>query len=107
MFFKHKQILPELKLYRNNELIYQGYLKDVPLKEAVILTKSVEFFDDPEPCHIHRSAVRTRLTAEIQKEFAQNRGLGHPGPLLLSYTDFDAIDACVLSDKEVQKKSKK
>src|SRR5574344_1768310 len=59
MFFRHKQTLPELKLYHDNKMIYQGYLKDVPLKESVILAKSVEFFDDPEPCHIHRSAVRT------------------------------------------------
>lgn len=107
MFFRHKQTLPELKLYHNNKIIYQGYLKDVPLKESVILAKSVEFFDDPEPCHIHRSAVRTRLTAEIQKEFSQTGVLSQPGPLLLSYTDFDTIDQCVLADEEIQKKSKK
>ena len=107
MFFRHKQTLPELKLYYGNKIIYQGYLKDVPLKESVILAKSVEFFDDPEPCHIHRSAVRTRLTAEIQKEFSQTGVSTHPGPLLLSYTDFDTIDQCILSDEEIQKKSKK
>lgn len=107
MFFSHKKTMPVLQLYSGNQLIYHGYLKDVPLKESIILAKSVEFFDDPEPCHIHRSAVRTRLTAEIQKEFTHIGCPCQPGPLLLTYADFDAIDQCSLSDEEIHKKSKK
>ena len=82
MFFKAKKsslkALPLLRLYVESRLIYDGLLKDLPLKEEIILQKSVEFFDDPDPCHIHRSAVRVRLVAE-------------PGPLLLAWADFPAI----------------
>ena len=97
MLFKGKKSLPTLQLYAQNNLIYHDLLKDLPLKESVILAKSVEFFDDPEPCHIHRSAVRTRLTAEIQNECTSFGIESAPGPLLLSYADFLSIDRYVFT----------
>ncbi len=96
MRFKSKKQLPLLRLYSGNSLIYDGLLKDVPLKEEVILQKSLEFFDDPEPCHIHRSAVRTRLTAELLKELTE-RGEEVPGPLLCAYSEFSEITRCILA----------
>lgn len=98
MFFKKKNHVPTLELYNQGEQIYNGYLKDIPLKEAVILEKSVEFFNDPEPCHIHRGAVRVRLTAEIQLELENQKDPGCPGPLLTKYANFDHIDKCILKD---------
>lgn len=92
MLFKPKKPLPALKLYAADQLIYEGLLKDLPIKESVILEKSAAFFNDPEPCHIHRSAVRTRLTAEIQAESEARGSDPVPGPLLLSYADFEVID---------------
>lgn len=35
----------------------------------MIINKSIEFFSDPEPCFIHRSAVLKRLLAEIENYF--------------------------------------
>ena len=35
--------------------------------EPVIIQKSIEFFDDPEPCMIHRSAVLSRLLMELEQ----------------------------------------
>lgn len=96
MLFKSKKTLPILRLYANGHLLYDGLLKDVPLKETLILQKSILFFDDPEPCHIHRSAVRVRLTAEIQEEFKTRTDPSVPGPLLSSYTDFECIDSAIL-----------
>ncbi|MBQ7797428.1 MAG: hypothetical protein IJ374_12855 [Lachnospiraceae bacterium] len=98
MFFKKKNHVPTLELYAGGTQIYRGSLKDIPLKEAVILEKSVEFFNDPEPCHIHRGAVRVRLTAEIQQEMENQRDPGCPGPLLMKYANFETIDRCVLKD---------
>lgn len=72
MFFKPKKTPPSLRLYDQDSLVYDGLLKDIPLKESIILEKSVQFFDDPEPCHIHRNAVRVRLTEEILRELMQN-----------------------------------
>lgn len=95
MLFKSKK-LPSVRLYAKGLLLYDGLLKDLPLKETVILEKSAAFFDDPEPCQIHRSAVRARLTAEIGKELEAPASDDRPGPLLLSYADYDAVDCAVL-----------
>lgn len=98
MFFKKKNPIPKLELYSFGQQIYNGYLKDIPIREAVILEKSVEFFDDPEPCHIHRGAVRVRLTAEIQLEIENNKDPEIPGPLLKRYANFESVDRCILKD---------
>jgi hypothetical protein len=42
-------------------------LTSLPLKEAVIINKSIEFFNDPEPCMIHRSAVMNRIFFEMSE----------------------------------------
>lgn len=94
MFFRKKTQLPTIQLFHANQLLFDGFLKDIPLKESVILEKSIVFFDDPEPCHIHRGAVRTRLTAEIQRELENSSDSSVPGPLLKQYINFDVIDTC-------------
>lgn len=38
-----------------------------PLPEDVVLALSVEYFNDPEPCHIHRSAVHKRAMMELME----------------------------------------
>ena len=95
MLFQKKKSLPSLVLSKDGTIIYDGLLKDVPLKEEIILKKSVEFFDDPEPCHIHRSAVRVRLISELLEEVT-DREDGAPGPLVLLYVDAADFDSCRL-----------
>ena len=38
---------------------------DYVLPEPVVLALSVEYFNDPEPCHIHRGAVHQRAMMEL------------------------------------------
>ena len=49
----------------DNKVLFSGDLMDLPLKDEWIIKKSIEFFSDPEPCFIHRSAVTIRLLNEI------------------------------------------
>ena len=97
MFFQsRKKNLPSLIVSRGAERLYDGPLKDIPIRESVILEKSITFFDDPEPCHIHRSAVRVRLISELQEELARQKD-NLPGELMRTYADFDDIDKCHIS----------
>lgn len=94
MLFKKKSpTLPSVCIRCGEQLLYEGLLRDIPLKEEVIIEKSIRFFDDPEPCFIHRNAVRVRLISEIQKELTEENRVS-PGPLLLSYADFEKITDC-------------
>lgn len=86
MFFKSKKPKEILCIYSKDKLLYQGELKDIPLKESVILEKSIAFFDDADPCYIHRSAVRVRLTEELLREIQQSTALSQC-PLINEYVD--------------------
>jgi len=55
----------ELEVRLNDKVLFSGVLEDLPLKDEWILKKSIEFFNDPEPCFIHRGAVTIRLLNEI------------------------------------------
>lgn len=41
----------------NDKVIYKGRISDIPIKETAIIQKSIELFDDDEPCVIHQSYV--------------------------------------------------
>jgi hypothetical protein len=45
--------------------VFDGPLRDLRFPEKLIIRKSIEFFRDPDPCFIHRSAVVSRLVAEL------------------------------------------
>ena len=101
MFFKKKKsILPTLSLFRKTDALYEGYLKDLPLKEEIILEKSIQFFSDPEPCHIHRSAVAPRLTEELYQKRTDTAELLR---LLNAWASCAPVDRFVLISSENQK----
>ena len=97
MFKKKKpeSSLPSVTVSGKNGILYQGLLKDIPLKDSVIIEKSIYFFNDPEPCYIHRGAVRVRLTHELLQEL-EKASSNAPGPLLCAYADFEEITECSL-----------
>lgn len=69
MFLRSKK-KSYLSVTQNETLLYEGFWNELPLKEEVILQKSIEFFDDREPCVIHRTAVHVRLLAELEQLFS-------------------------------------
>lgn len=96
MLFKKKTPpLPSIRIFSGDTLLFEGLLKDIPLKESVIIENSIRFFDDPEPCFIHRNAVRIRLAEELHQELLSQED-NRPGPLLLSLADLSGIDSCHL-----------
>jgi hypothetical protein len=74
----------------NKKVIFEKRVIDIPLKEKTIISKSIEWFSDPEPCMIHRSAVMKRLYFELIEYFESQKNNGNsllaletiPAPLL-------------------------
>ena len=60
MFLKAKK-KRYLTVTCHEAVLYEGYWTELPLAEEIILEKSIEFFNDKEPCAIHRGAVHLRL----------------------------------------------
>lgn len=86
MFWKKQKTEENLNLILNGKLVFSGSINDIPIKEAVIINKSIAFFNDPEPCQIHRTAVRVRLLAELKEALANVQP--EDCALLLEYGDF-------------------
>lgn len=47
--------------------LYDGALTAISVPEPLIIELSIEFFDDPEPCQIHRGAVLKRVFMELME----------------------------------------
>jgi len=62
---KNKDQSRGIRVQLGDKVLFDGSLEDMQLKDEWIVKKSIEFFDDPEPCFIHRSAVAVRLLNEI------------------------------------------
>lgn len=94
MFLKHKK-KRFLTVKLDNTLLYDGLWDNLPLTEEIIINKSIEFFDDKEPCEIHRSAVQIRLLAELDALY------GAPDfmDLFLTYTGFPPECELTFSEK--------
>ena len=59
--------------------------QDYVIPEAGVVRLSTEFFNDPEPCEIHRAAVRSRALQQLQESCAPGKAyaLDALDPLLL------------------------
>ena len=70
--FKKKSVKPKTEIVFFDETGTQLFKEDfffIPIKEEVLLAKCLEFFNDPAPCFIHRSAMTMRLLYEIEDYF--------------------------------------
>jgi hypothetical protein len=64
--FRRKKKVPVLTLYDASGVkIFDGALSAWPIPERDVIQLSVRYFNDPEPCHLHRSAVCQRAYLEI------------------------------------------
>lgn len=69
------------------EILYDGLLEEIPIKEEMILNYSIRFFQDPEPCYIHRGAVRIRIVEEMAQELTTESLSGDECPKFCGFAD--------------------
>ena len=48
-------------------ILYAGSLTGMDVPDELVVALSVEFFNDPTPCEIHRSAVLSRVFLSIEE----------------------------------------
>lgn len=56
-----------------DNIVYNGKLTGMPLREELILEKCIEYFNDKSPCYIHKSATMKRLFLQLEKYFEQDK----------------------------------
>lgn len=47
-------------------LLGQYEAASLPLRREAVIEKSIEFFQDPNPCLIHEGAVKVRMLSELE-----------------------------------------
>jgi hypothetical protein len=63
---KKENRFPAVRLFgAAGAVLFEGPLNELRFSEKLVIAKSVFFFNDPEPCFIHRSAVAARLFGEL------------------------------------------
>ena len=97
MLFKKKPAKKKkFSIFAGGKEVFRAPLIEIPLKEEVIIEKSIQFFDDPEPCYIHRGAVVTRLADEmaqtVEKAGGKLSGEGLPAEFA-QWLTFDSIES--------------
>ena len=55
-----------IKIIKDSIILYDGEVIALPFKDDSIIAGSIEFYNDPEPCMIHRSAVMSRYYMQIE-----------------------------------------
>ncbi|NLP28246.1 MAG: hypothetical protein GX370_05680 [Clostridia bacterium] len=53
-------------LNKEERVIFHDKLINLPLKEKVIIDKSIFYYNDPAPCYIHRSSIVKKLLYKFQ-----------------------------------------
>jgi hypothetical protein len=72
--------LPEIEFYDyTGVLIKRCRLDALSFREETVLRLSLEFFQDPEPCMIRRSAVISRILMELLDYFQELSRCGLDG----------------------------
>lgn len=49
----------------NDKTIYKGKMLNMPVKETSIKAKSIDLFDDEDPCIIHQSYVMKHFAEDL------------------------------------------
>lgn len=73
-----------IKVTLDTDVLYDGLWDNLPIAKDIIIQKSIEFFNDKEPCAIHRGAVQIRLIAELDNMLSDP----HFKDLFCAYTGF-------------------
>jgi len=67
---KHRntKLMPAYLQLRDAEgyTIYDGCIDRIMVEEDRVIELSIQFYNDPEPCFIHRGAVLSRIFSEIE-----------------------------------------
>jgi len=58
-----------IKIIKDERILYEGRISDIPIKEKYIIEKSVELFDDDDPCIIHQSYVIKEFVDQLLSVF--------------------------------------
>lgn len=86
-----------ITITRDDDVVYDGRIADIPIRHDAIIDKSIALFDDDDPCIIHQSYVIKEYVDELLTLFGKTKELRGADHLAsLDFLDIAELDRCVL-----------
>ncbi len=85
----------KILITQNDQKLYKGKMVNMPVKHSAIKEKSVELFDDDEPCIIHQSYCMKHFAEDLNALFDTNNTDTLDASLFaheLSFLDVESLD---------------
>lgn len=81
-------------------VVFKGKMMNMPIKKSSIIEKSIELFDDDDPCIIHTSYVIKHFADDLSKLFDEKTSIqAKDYPSVLSFLDVDDLNDITISLK--------
>ena len=90
-------------ILKSDKLIFEGRVSDIPIKQEFIIKKSLELFDDDDPCIIHQSYVIKEYVDDLLNTFKckKTKTIEVKNHLdELTFLDYRDLEKLVISLKE-------
>lgn len=85
---------------RDGKTLFKGKILTMPVRESAIVEKSIELFDDNEPCIIHQSFVIKHYADEMLSLFEQNEIIdAEEYKEALFFLDFESLTGITIRKK--------
>lgn len=88
----------KVEITRNGESIFRKKIQNLPIKDEFIKQKSIELFDDDDPCIIHQSYVIKEYVDEILTLLNQNKEINMADHIdLFSCLKYDNVEELTIT----------
>lgn len=90
---RKKKLKIKIKVLRGTEEVFFGRPLELKIKEDSIINKSIELFDDADPCIIHQSYVVKEYTDYLIELFGEKETLnGKDHASELTFLDYEDVE---------------
>lgn len=91
----------KVQIFENEAPVFKGKILTVPMKNEEVIKKSIELFDDEDPCIIHQSYVFKEFASSLLDLLQDNNNEIIAGNFkeelkFLDYTNLDTIKIVLL-----------
>ncbi len=84
-------MIKKIQIEHDGKTLFKGNVMNMPVKKQAVVDKSIELFDDDDPCIIHTSYVVKHFAEELGNVLHENNGTvelsNHPD--LQAFMDVD------------------
>jgi hypothetical protein len=83
----------------HNQALFKGKLMSLPFRKAAVIQKSIELFDDDDPCVIHQSYVAKTFAQAFYDRLRNGPIVFAQEPEWLEYLELEGLENAILKER--------